>query len=90
MFSAVRGFGATPAKAFTFTNNGTGTLLVSNIAIAGTNANNWKLDVGQATSLAVDPGATATVSLLFTPTDPTGCSSTASPTAIGDVVRTRP
>ena len=87
VFSAVRSFGATPAKAFTFTNNGTGTLIVSNIAIAGTNANSWKLDVGQLTTLTIPGGGTAQVSLLFTPTDPIGCSSTASPYAIGDVDR---
>ncbi|BEP13260.1 hypothetical protein acdb102_15710 [Acidothermaceae bacterium B102] len=87
VFSAVRGLGATPAKAFTFTNNGTGTLTVSNLAIGGTNASSWKLNTGQATSIVIAAGDTATVSLLFTPTDPTGCASTASPYAIGDVDR---
>jgi hypothetical protein len=87
VFSAVRGFGATPAKAFTFTNHGTGALLVSNIAIGGTNASSWKLDVGQATSVTIAPGASTQISLLFTPTDPTGCADSANPTAIGDVNR---
>jgi glucose/arabinose dehydrogenase len=87
VFSAVRSLGATPARAFTFTNNGTGSLTISNLAIGGTNASSWKLNTGQATSIVIAAGGTAQVSVLFTPTDPTGCASTALPYAIGDVDR---
>ena len=59
VFSAVRGLADPAPKAFTFTNTGTVPLTVSNIAIGGTNANNWKLDVGQATSFTLQPGESA-------------------------------
>ncbi|BEP15882.1 hypothetical protein acdb102_41930 [Acidothermaceae bacterium B102] len=87
VFSAVRGDALGTPKAFTFTNTGTGPLLVSNLAIGGTNANNWRLATGQATSVTINPGASAQISIQFAPTDPTGCASTASPYAIGDVDR---
>ena len=87
VFSNVRGNALTAPRAFTFTNNGSGPLLVSNLAIGGTNANNWRLATGQATSVTIAPGASAQISIQFAPTDPTGCASTASPYAIGDVDR---
>ena len=79
VFSAVRGLDDPAPKAFTFTNAGTVPLTVSNIAIGGTNADNWKLDVGQVTSFTLQPGEFQQVSIQFHPTDPTGCAGTDNP-----------
>ena len=87
VFSAVRGLGATDPRSFTFTNDGTSALTVSNLAFAGTNANNWKLAAGQASSLVIPAGSSAAVSIQFVPTDPTGCADSNNVYAIGDVAR---
>ncbi|MDX6256616.1 MAG: hypothetical protein QOJ11_2950 [Frankiales bacterium] len=87
VFSAVRGSAAPPARSFTFTNDGTSALNVSSLAIGGTNANNWKLAVGQATSVTIPAGGSVQVSIQFSPTDPTGCADSANPYAIGDALR---
>jgi hypothetical protein len=87
VFSGVRGSAAPPARSFTFTNDGTSALTVGNLAIGGTNANNWKLATGQATSVVIPAGGSADVSIQFSPTDPTGCADSANPYAIGDVNR---
>jgi hypothetical protein len=87
VFSAVRGLDDPAPKAFTFSNTGSVPLTVSNIAIGGANADNWKLDVGQPTSFTLQPGGSQQVSIQFHPTDPTGCAGSSDPYAIGDVDR---
>ena len=51
---------------------------MSNIAIGGTNASSFRLAAGQPTTLTIAPGASATVSVLFTPTVTTVCATNAS------------
>jgi len=58
---------ATPAKAITITNTGGSNLVVSNLALSGTNPAQFALNTGQATSFTVAPGASANVSVLFKP-----------------------
>lgn len=86
VFSTVNSL-ATPAKAITVTNKGTAPLTVSNIAITGTDATSYRLASGQATSLTIAPGASATVSVLFTPTAPTNCPTSSTGSPIGNVER---
>lgn len=66
VFSTVKQ-AATPAQNLTFTNTGGSQLTVSNIAIGGTDAGSFSLAAGQATTLTIPPGGSATVSVLFTP-----------------------
>ena len=88
VFSAIRGIsGGNTPRAFTFTNNGDGTLVVSNLAISGPDAGSYALTPGQNTSLSIPSGGQATVSVTFHPTDPTGCPTAAAPTAIGTINR---
>ncbi|MDX6203120.1 MAG: hypothetical protein QOJ83_2620, partial [Frankiales bacterium] len=83
VFSSYRGnAAAVPAKLVTLTNTGTDVLQVSGIGVTGGDAGSYRLSPGQPTSLTIAPGASATVSVEFRPTDPTGCADTASPVAI--------
>lgn len=77
---------ATPARAVTFTNSGTGTLTVSGLAIGGTASSSYALVTGQPTSLSLGAGQSASVQVLFTPTAATNCP-TSTGTSIGDVER---
>ncbi|MDX6230974.1 MAG: hypothetical protein QOI76_4364, partial [Frankiales bacterium] len=86
VFSAVRGLALSGPKAFTFTNSGSSTLTVSNLAFSGTSAADWTLATGQATSVSIPAGGTAQVSIQFSPTDPTGCPDSANPYAISPTV----
>ena len=87
VFSSYRGGPATAARLFTLTNTTAGTINVSGISIGGADASSFRLSTGQATSFALAGGASATVSVEFHATDPTGCPSSASPYAIGNVNR---
>ena len=87
VYSKIRGAANPAARTFTFTNTGTGTLAVTGLAVNGTNASDFGLATGQATSLSLAAGASATVSVVFHPADPTGCSSSANMTAIGNANR---
>jgi hypothetical protein len=87
VFSKIRGSANPAAKSFTFTNTGTGTLTVSGLAVAGTNASDFALASGQPTSLSIAPGGSASVSVVFQPADPTGCSSSSNTYAIGNANR---
>jgi hypothetical protein len=87
-FSKVRGFANPDPRSFTFTNSGPGTLSVTGLAISGANAGDFGLGSGQATAFTLAAGASATVTLVFHPADPTGCNTTASPYAIGNAGRT--
>jgi hypothetical protein len=79
----------TPARSFTYTNTGSGPVTVSGLAIQGTDASSYSLAPGQPTSLTIQPGGTATVSVLFTPTAATHCpvGTGADAYDIGDSVR---
>ncbi|WP_432570274.1 OmpL47-type beta-barrel domain-containing protein [Kineococcus sp. SYSU DK005] len=87
VFSTVRGRPAPPARSFTFTNTGGTPLALSGLATAGEDAGSFALAPGQPSSVTVPAGGTAQVSVVFTPTDPTNCPSSANPTAIADMVR---
>ena len=87
IFSSVRSFADPAPKAFTFANTGSVPLTVSSIAVGGTNASDWILATGQATSITLQPGESQQVSVQFHPADPTGCAGSSDPTAIGDVDR---
>jgi hypothetical protein len=87
VFSAVRGYDAAPVRYFTFSNTGTLPLTVSGLAITGTDATSYELAAGQATSLTIAPGASAQVGVLFHPTEPTNCPTTAAPYNIGNINR---
>jgi hypothetical protein len=79
---------ASPAEAATFTNTGSTTLSVSNIAISGTNASEFKLDAGQATTLTIAPGGSANVNVTFVPVASTNCPTSSNLSPIGNVNRT--
>lgn len=64
---------ATPAQNVTLTNTGGSTVTVSDIAVGGTDATSFSLASGQPTTLAIAPGASATISVLFTPGANTFC-----------------
>lgn len=64
---------ATPAKSFTFRNNGATSVTISNLAVGGTNTGSFALAPGQPTSFTLGGGASANVSVVFTPTAATGC-----------------
>src|SRR3954451_16603598 len=86
-FSKVRGFANPGARSFTFTNTGTGALSITALAISGANVSDFGLASGQATSVSIPAGASATVSIAYHPADPTGCNNTTSPYAIGNASR---
>jgi hypothetical protein len=79
---------ASAPLATTFTNTGTGTLTISNIAISGTNASEFALDAGQPTTLNIAAGASATVNVTFVPVASTNCPTSANLSPIGNVNRT--
>ncbi len=56
-----------PAKVLTLSNTGTNPLDVTNLAISGAQANDFKFTSGQATSFTIAAGASQTVSILYTP-----------------------
>jgi hypothetical protein len=89
VFSTVKA-AATPARTFTFTNVGNAAATVSGLAIQGADAASFALAPGQATTLVVPAGGSATVSVVFRPTVTTNCPiGTTFPDAyrIGDSVR---
>ena len=86
VYSMIRGAAFPAAKSFTFTNSGSATLTVSGLSFAGANASDFALATGQASSLSIPAGGSATVSVQFHPADPTGCSTNNS-TAIGNANR---
>ena len=87
VFSTISGTANPPARSFTFANTGTATLTVTRLAVGGTDASSFALASGQPTSLSIPAGGTATVSVQFQPTAPTGCPSSSAPYAIGTVDR---
>ena len=75
VFSTVRA-AATPAKTFTFTNTGTRTRdRAAGWPLEGADASSFAFAPGQATTLVIPPGGSATVSILFRPTATTNCPS---------------
>jgi hypothetical protein len=78
---------AVPAKKVTLKNTGTAPLLITGIQVIGTNPGQFPLVTGQAKSLTIAAGQSATIGVNFLPTAPTGCPSTANPTAIASVNR---
>lgn len=89
VFSTVKSL-PTPSQSFTFTNTGNAAATVSGLAIQGPDASSYSLAPGQATSLVVPAGGSATVSVVFTPTPATNCPyGTSWPTEfyIGDSLR---
>jgi hypothetical protein len=79
VFSAVRGQPLPPARAFTLTNNGDAAATVSGLAVTGADAASYGLASGQPTSLTVPAHGSATVSIAFHPTAPTGCPTASDP-----------
>jgi hypothetical protein len=79
VFSAVQGQALPAAKSFTLTNSGTAAATVSGLTIAGTDASSYGLAAGQPSTITVPAGGSATVSIQFHPTAPTGCPTTADP-----------
>jgi Bacterial Ig-like domain/Glucose / Sorbosone dehydrogenase len=86
VFSAVRGFDPPAPRAYTFTNDGTSALTVSNLAVGGTNAGDWTLAAGQAASVVIPAGTSVQVNLQFKPADPTGCPDSTNTVAISPTV----
>jgi hypothetical protein len=87
VFSTAPPLPAPAARSFTFTNNGTATLTVSNLAIAGTDASSFQLASGQATSFTVGPGASVPVSVVFRPTATTTCPTSSNGNLVGNAQR---
>lgn len=83
VFSTVRS-AAKPARSFAIRNTGTTTLTVSSLAVSGEDASSYKLASGQATSLSVAPGSSASVGVLFTPTAATNCPTADAGGLVGD------
>ena len=72
VFSTIRSQ-ATPAQSFTFTNAGNAPATVTGLAIQGPDAASFALAPGQATTLTIPVGGSATVQVVFTPTATTNC-----------------
>ena len=62
-----------PTKSLTFSNTGSGPVTVSGLAVEGADASSFSLAPGQATSLTIPAGGTATVAVAFNPTVTTNC-----------------
>lgn len=84
VFSTVRS-AATDGKVVTFRNTGSSPLTVSQLTVQGADASSFSLQ--QNGPLDIAPGGSAQVALLFTPTAPTGCPTTADPNAVSDPER---
>jgi hypothetical protein len=70
-------------KLVTLTNNGTSALAVSNVAITGADATSYAFSDGQPLSFSIAAGGSATVSVVFQPTQPTNCpSGTSGPSSV--------
>ncbi|MGI4893931.1 MAG: OmpL47-type beta-barrel domain-containing protein [Janthinobacterium lividum] len=87
VFSTVRSRPTPPARAFTFTNTGATALTLTGLSTAGPDASSFALAPGQPADVTVAAHGSADVRLVFTPTDPTNCPSSADTTAIADIVR---
>jgi hypothetical protein len=86
VFSSVWGH-APAAQQVTFRNTGQTLLHLRNIQVSGGDFDQFRLAAGQPTSLTIAPGDSATATVAFRPSAPTGCPTAANPASIGDVTR---
>ena len=86
VFSTIKS-AAVPVRSFTFSNTGNAPVTLNGLAIEGQDASSYGLAAGQATSVVIPAGGTATVGIQFQPTPATNCPTTASPYNISEPVR---
>ncbi|HMC72480.1 MAG TPA: choice-of-anchor D domain-containing protein, partial [Mycobacteriales bacterium] len=68
LFNGVQNAGATPAQNVTVTNTGSGTLTLSGVTLAGTDAGQFQITSKPTLPAAIAPGASVAIGVAFNPT----------------------